>query len=273
MLAAAACTIAASILSMSFAIEKDGGRDTKDVKYAAVFGLDLGNWDAGGSVCTGFLVHPQLIITAAHCVYDYSIANLTNAPDLRGRTRGYANPSFKKPVIFPKYRELRKKYGDEYSGHLDIPQNDFAYIYLKKPVTGVTPFVIKSIHDLSGEDLFQYMNKPVTTTGYGVTIDRGKQGDYSADSKGVKRVGSSVIEDLSAMLISMSGSYGNILPGDSGGPILSVQDSGTYVIGLNQSVSRIGDKYDAGMGLGLRKELICWAAKDTQLALTGVTCP
>ncbi len=266
-------TMALSILGLSFGIEENGGTYDKHNQFPAIYGMNLsGNGGDTAATCTAFLVHPQLLLTAAHCAYEFGITNISNAPNINGGTRKYSNPRFDNPVLLPKYKELRP---GRRASDPALMQYDFAYIRLRKPVYDVVPLTIKSLHDLPESGALGYIGKSVITTGYGVTISRGANGDYSEDSKGFKRFGSAEISDVSGYMLTLPGLKGNILPGDSGGPLLMQENGQTFVIGVNQSIRHggPGGAYSEAHALGLRKEIVCWALRDSGLAIAGINCP
>lgn len=263
-------TIALSLLTFGYGIEERGGRDAKDTELTAVYGMNLSGSETAG-VCSAFLVTPELLFTAAHCVYNYSIGGLSNAPDINRNTRRYSNPKSKKTAIFPTYKKLRK--GREAKDPI-LMQHDFAYIRLKSPVTGVTPLPIRGLHELPDNGIFAYVGKPVRTVGYGVTRYRGKDADYSEESRGVKRFGAGKIEGVSSYMFTIPGLHGNILPGDSGGPLMLLENGQWSVIGVNQSIAhKTETEYDEGRVVGLRRELVCWAERDSGVQIPGAICP
>lgn len=112
--------------------------DTTDVghQWDAVGRLDI----AGGGFCTGALIEPDLVLTAAHCLYDRSTRHLIALGDLEflagwrnGRASAYRG--IRRAVVHPEYDFDRKVTSDRV-------RNDLALLELVHPIrnTTVIPF-------------------------------------------------------------------------------------------------------------------------------------
>ena len=113
------------------------GDDSKG--WHAVGRLNLGDW----GFCTGALIAEDLVLTAAHCLYNERTGGLVQAPDLEFRAgwrngRAEAFRGVKQAVIHPRY---------SYSNNDDTISrvaNDIAILRLDRPIRlpSITPYPI-----------------------------------------------------------------------------------------------------------------------------------
>lgn len=182
-----------------------------------VNGVQTSGFKAVGIVnngCTGTLIAPNAVLTAAHCVEG-------NASGMSFDVGGKSY-SVEKAVIHPEYETAK-----------DI---DLAVMILSENVTGVDPMEINRTAPKVGQVL--------TLVGFGATgtPQSGHNGDF-----GVKHVGQTPIDNVDATHIRWNydnASESNTAPGDSGGPAFVTVNGQEVIAGVTSG----GSQENAGLG-------------------------
>ncbi|MFP6603038.1 MAG: trypsin-like serine protease [Pirellulaceae bacterium] len=172
--------------------------------------------DRFGGFCSGTLITPRDVATAAHCAVGI------NAPDGRFSVEGttYATTSIH---VHPSYNDFTLN-------------NDIAVFRLSRPITNIEPSPIFRGTPRVGQIL--------TLVGYGAggTGASGHTGDF-----GTKRVGLTPIDGVQDKLITWrfdDETESNTAPGDSGGAAFLDVNGQYHLAGITSG----GDRWDAGFG-------------------------
>lgn len=169
--------------------------------------------------CTGTLIAPNAVLTAAHCVG--GMGNTDGRFILGGKT--YSTVAVH---VHPKYKPNAQ---DEV---------DLAVMILSENVAGVTPSVLNRQAPTVGTEL--------TIVGYG--LEGTGQGGTNNDvpPEGFVNVGKTPLDELTSNLLIWEFGPGesNTAPGDSGGPAFVTRNSTLYLAGVTSG----GDKQDASHG-------------------------
>lgn len=184
--------------------------------------------------CGATLIERQLVMTAAHCVYNEGETRFPDdwwrvkvgVTDRTSTTQGQLR-TVVKSIVHPRYRN---------SGTLAEGGYDIAFLKLNKPVTGVTPVQLPAV----GNTSWLVPGKEATVAGWGRTTPRDELNDYPVRLSHVRvpfksnaQCQAAFAEHYVSQLIFCAGSLDHdTCEGDSGGPLFDKVRGGWRQYGI-----------------------------------------
>lgn len=198
----------------------------------------------GSHHCTGTLVAPRKVLTAAHCVRGQSASAL----------RFVIGPSIYSAQATLSVVSLHP----HPSYNSSALTNDIAYVTLGQDAPVAPMKVLTAMSSAwAGRSLF--------FVGYGVTSG------YSGSGAGTKRAVTMRIASVASTKFTYNDSGRNTCGGDSGGPAFFVDSAGTYHVA---GVTSYGDQYCTSYGVDTRVDpYIGWLGLNTSTTPTPAPAP
>lgn len=203
------------VAAESFSL-KNGTPDTNLYPYVGglIDGTSTNNYRV---FCSGTLISPTIVLTAAHCIFDKDLATVRSTAGLSFTNRtNYKDASTGSPIIAvdriiinPGYRAISNTF-----------TNDLAFLKLRSPIN-LYPYPVMNLKQLRTD-----MKPEVILTGYGVTAN-------SADTR-LRRYANGYIQTVityDSQILTRPGDQGQVAcSGDSGSPLLQSPYSGPFII-------------------------------------------
>ncbi len=273
-----------------------GGEIAKVAEFPGVVLLKMSESGGVGAMgwegsCTGFLVHPKLILTAAHCLQGHThIDSISNGVKGSGKD----SAKFREDEINSRPDFVLPSSDRTDAQRKEAASKDIGYVVLREeiPADVIAPIEIYVTSD--SPSMNRLANLDATLVGYGATRWE-KSGNYEGASTGTKKIGHKKITDFENGFIRLAGAEGGALPGDSGGPILATIDGKLKVVALNHGMTpeqkqktdkhgnpkfdkkgapimELTGNYGATIGTMLTKDNLCWVERTAKIDLPGVEC-
>jgi hypothetical protein len=195
------------------------GEETNYESFQAVVMVSSFSW-----MCTGTLIHPQVVLTAGHCVKIYSeeleinfdFLNVPERIQIRGGSMGQ--------IVYSRAAEIRVH--PSWEGSLSAEVGDLALILLKEPITEWEPFRLRDFP-------MPEAGESGMIVGYGgnVTVEPSTDGEEIPFGSGLHRKGLTTLRSVDNKIIETGGTT-NTCEGDSGGPLFTRQNGEWVLTGV-----------------------------------------
>ncbi len=242
-----------------------GGSEVVNGDFSEVFAITSAAEDGSGTrkLCTAVLVHPRVLLTAAHCLPADPKAPITvlEGPNAHAPTATYTSTFTARNATY-------------FSTKDEIEQNgfDIGVVVLGEALpgsdvtTGAKLTALASVLDPNDQN--SASTDGLTVVGYG-----GKKSTAVDSTTGVMRSGETTLVELSPIEFSTDSSVSGISRGDSGGPAFITDANGTRrLLGIatgspKDSNGNDASRPDLSYYVGMRPKLACWIETNSGFSL------
>mgnify|MGYP006081001743 CR=1 FL=1 len=210
----------------------------------------------GNTLCSGSLVTPTKIITAAHCILPIEVPG--KFKDFISEAGVYIGSGLDGGQLPSQYKIKNYWVHPEYRNH-PFGKNDLAVIELVREIKNVKPIIILDSIELFKKNL--KTESEVIIMGYGYrqnTIN-----EYPAQVKtlvGKKYKTKMIVKSLNANEIYLEANETGPCSGDSGGPAFVKINEKSFLVGVASRVTGQCGNISTGVFYGVIADSACWLA-------------
>lgn len=230
-----------------------GGGPVKDCAWPAVAYLNTTTKLNQPGMCTGTLIHPRVILYAAHCG---TLNHFRLGKDPIEPAKIYEKETIEKSGTHPDYK------------HVQNVEVDWAYALLKEPVKDVP--IVPVSYGCELEQLIK-SDQPVHFVGFSPNTPKGQARPKAEPGNYAKRSAQTTITKVSAGRLEMRQAGKHVCEGDSGGPLMArLPKGGWRTVGVASIMTggKCKESTVYSSHSRVRREMVEWIEKETGVDVT-----